>query len=337
MKRIILSLALIFAGCLSALAQGGLFPQNQVYAGPTSGGAGFPNARALVGADLPNPSGSTLGGVESLTCAAHQWLNTISISGVPACAQPAFTDISGSLACTQHPALTGFVTASAGSCATLLGATITIAQGGTGQTGQTAAFNALAPTPTRAGDIIYWNGSTFATLAGNNSGTQILTENASGVASWAASGSVSSVTCGTGLSGGTITTSGTCAVSLSNVTNSLSADMTMNVTANYFDGPSTAQGTSGTWLASGGVTVTDTGSGANVFCKLWDGTTVIDSRAVTIGAASQFQNIALHGVLAAPAANIKISCRDTTTTTGVIKFNSTGNSKDSTLTVFRIQ
>lgn len=55
----------------------------------------------LPAARLPNPSASTLGGVQSLTCAANQWLNTISTAGVPACAQPAFSNLSGSLASTQ--------------------------------------------------------------------------------------------------------------------------------------------------------------------------------------------------------------------------------------------
>jgi hypothetical protein len=38
------------------------------------------------------------------------------------------------------------------------------------------------------------------------------------------------------------------------VTNSLGADVLLNNTANYFTGPSVAQGTSGTWFASGNVT-----------------------------------------------------------------------------------
>lgn len=70
--------------------------------------------------------------------------------------------------------------------------------------------------PTRAGDIAYYNGTTWVTLAGNNSGTQFFTENASGVPSWATvagTGTVTSVTCGTGLDGGTFTSSGTCSLS----------------------------------------------------------------------------------------------------------------------------
>lgn len=49
----------------------------------------------LPAARLPNPTASTLGGIESLTCAANQWLNTISTSGVPACAQPGVSNLSG--------------------------------------------------------------------------------------------------------------------------------------------------------------------------------------------------------------------------------------------------
>jgi hypothetical protein len=57
----------------------------------------------LPAARLPNPSATTLGGVESIVVKAHQWVNTISTAGVPATTQPAFTDISGSLALAQLP------------------------------------------------------------------------------------------------------------------------------------------------------------------------------------------------------------------------------------------
>jgi hypothetical protein len=66
---------------------------NTVWAGPAGGVSALPTWRALVGGDLPVPPASTLGGIESLTCATHSWLNSISIAGVPACAQPAVTDL----------------------------------------------------------------------------------------------------------------------------------------------------------------------------------------------------------------------------------------------------
>ena len=43
----------------------------------------------------------------------------------------------------------------------------------------------VIPTATRAGDIVYWSGAAWVNLPGNNSGTQVLQENAAGVASWA--------------------------------------------------------------------------------------------------------------------------------------------------------
>jgi len=48
-------------------------------------------------------------------------------------------------------------------------------------------FATLAPTPIRAGDIIYWNGSAWIDLAGNNGSTGFLQETGAGVPSWAAS------------------------------------------------------------------------------------------------------------------------------------------------------
>lgn len=74
-------------------------------------------------ARLPNPTAATLGGVESIAAVAHQFLTAISTAGVPAQAQPAFSDISGSVAATQMPALTGDVTMAAGATATVLGKT----------------------------------------------------------------------------------------------------------------------------------------------------------------------------------------------------------------------
>src|SRR6516164_9749450 len=41
------------------------------------------------------------------------------------------------------------------------------------------------PTPTRAGDVIYWNGTAWITLAGNNATTAMLQETGAGVPSWA--------------------------------------------------------------------------------------------------------------------------------------------------------
>jgi hypothetical protein len=76
---------------------------NLVWAGPGTGAAAAPTFRSLVGADLPNPSSSTLGGVQSFAAVGSQWIRQISTSGVPTASQPAFTDISGTVAAAQLP------------------------------------------------------------------------------------------------------------------------------------------------------------------------------------------------------------------------------------------
>ncbi len=66
--------------------------------------------------------------------------------------------------------------------------TLGYAEGGCNANSQTSCRNNVFPTPTRAGDLVYWNGSAWVTLPGNNSGTQVLQETSSGVPSWAAGG-----------------------------------------------------------------------------------------------------------------------------------------------------
>lgn len=123
---------------------------------------------------------------------------------------------------------------------------------------------------------------------------------------------------------------------LSSVTNSLSGDVVLNNTANYFDGPSVAQGTAGTWFASGIVTCTDTVAAADLFFKLWDGTTVIASGHLIVNGGAQTPSASVSGFITSPVGNIRISVRDTTSVNGLIKFNVTGTSKDSTLSAIRI-
>lgn len=129
--------------------------------------------------------------------------------------------------------------------------------------------------------------------------------------------------------------SGTLVYGGTQITNSLSGNVALNSTSTFFDGPSMAQGSTGTWYASGTVTLLDT-SGANIQCKLWDGTTVIASSSEPI-TANNANSMSLSGYLASPAGNIRISCKDITQTTGTIQFNVTGTSRDSTLSAFRVQ
>lgn len=120
------------------------------------------------------------------------------------------------------------------------------------------------------------------------------------------------------------------------ITASLGADTTLNNASNYFDGPSVAQGTSGTWFATGTVTVQAGSAASNFSAKLWDGTTVIASCVVSQGTVSGRATITLSGYLASPAGNIRISVKDVSTTDSKILYNNSGNSKDSTITAFKV-
>ena len=125
--------------------------------------------------------------------------------------------------------------------------------------------------------------------------------------------------------------------SMSGITASLGADVNLNNTGSYFDGPSIAQGTSGTWFVSGTVTMSEASASPVFDVKLWDGTTVIASTKF-YGASSGGQNytVSLSGYIAAPAGNLRISVKDETSTGGKIVYTASGNSKDSTITAFRI-
>lgn len=123
---------------------------------------------------------------------------------------------------------------------------------------------------------------------------------------------------------------------LTSLTSSLGADVALNNIANYFDGASVAQGTTGTWFVTANATCSDTAGTANFFAKLWDGTTVIDS-GNSIGPGANLRvNITLAGIITSPAGNLKISVRAPDATTGKIEFNRTGTSKDCTITAIRI-
>lgn len=117
---------------------------------------------------------------------------------------------------------------------------------------------------------------------------------------------------------------------------SLGANVVLNNTANFFDGPSVAQGSVGTWWVSGTVTFLDTTTAATFYAKLWDGTTVISSSAFTTAGINIVGALTLSGFIVAPAGNLRISCRDIGTVNGLILANTTGLSKDSTISAIRI-
>lgn len=125
-------------------------------------------------------------------------------------------------------------------------------------------------------------------------------------------------------------------ISASQITNTLGADVALNNTSSSFDGPSVAQGSTGTWLAFGTVTLHDTSGAASFVIKMHDGTTTIASARTVSTGASNPVTVSLSGYLPTPAGNLRISVQDATSTSGKILFNASGLSKDSNITAIRI-
>lgn len=165
-----------------------------------NGGTGTATPALVAGTNVtitgtwPNQTINSLGG-GTVTSVAASVPDFLSIAGSP-------ITTSGTLAITYS------------------GTALPVANGGTGQTTASAAFNALSPV-TSTGDLIIGNGANSATRLAIGANGYILTSNgttASWVAAGSGSGTVTSITAGTGLTGGTITTSGTIALDTTAVT-----------------------------------------------------------------------------------------------------------------------
>ena len=77
-----------------------------------SGYAGLDSSSKLSASQLPNPSSSTLGGIQSFAAQANKWISSISTAGVPSATQPAASDLSngttgsGSVVLATSPTIT---------------------------------------------------------------------------------------------------------------------------------------------------------------------------------------------------------------------------------------
>ncbi len=115
-----------------------------------------------------NDTGAVNHGVQSNGGAANKWISAIADNGTETLSQPAFTDISGSLSCSQTPAYTGDVTKASGSCTTVL-ANI---PNDTPAAGDILFTSIAAPGPPGAGARV-WYDSTAANLFAEDSGANI--------------------------------------------------------------------------------------------------------------------------------------------------------------------
>ena len=136
---------------------------NAIFAGPSSGAAAAPTFRSLTTADIP----------------ALSYVTSVAAS------VPAFLSIAGSP-----------ITTSGTLAISYSGTALPIANGGTGETTASAAFNALSPVTT-TGDLIIGNGTNSATRLAIGANTYVLTSNGT-TATWAAaSGGVTQIVAGT--------------------------------------------------------------------------------------------------------------------------------------------
>lgn len=222
---------------------------NLIWAGPTTGVAATPTFRSLVGADLPNPGASSLGGIESFAGSASQWIRSISTSGVPASSQPAFSDISGVATGAQLPnpspttlggiesfvavtsrwinqiSTSGVPSATQPNFTDIAGSAI-LSQlpvisnlsvlgnnsGGSAVPSGLSASNVLDFIGSVQGDVLYRNASNWTVLAPGTSGQVLTSGGAAANPAWATvtgTGTVTSVATNNGIAGGTITTTGT--------------------------------------------------------------------------------------------------------------------------------
>lgn len=69
---------------------------NVVFAGPAAGGPAAPSFRALVGADLPDPSLTAKGGVKAIAAITSRFITSISLLGQPVLGTVSSTDIADS-------------------------------------------------------------------------------------------------------------------------------------------------------------------------------------------------------------------------------------------------
>lgn len=178
-----------------------------------------------------------------------------------------------------------------------------------------------------------------ASLAASGSGTITATTNANLTGGVTSVGNAATVVTNANLTGLVTSVGNATSLNLSSITNSLANDITITTANTYYDGPSVAQGSTGTWFVSGTVTCADPTSGGGRFAaKLWDGTTLIATGANRVGGSGDLCSISLSGFLATPAGNLRISVTDTSNSgVGTISSNGTGNSHhDSTITAFRI-
>ncbi|MGN8547817.1 hypothetical protein ACQPTN_24840 [Bradyrhizobium sp. 13971] len=126
-------------------------------------------------------------------------------------------------------------------------------------------------------------------------------------------------------------------VTVNPVINSLGANVSITNTTSFFDGPTSSQGAAtGTFYVSGYVSLFGSSATNPYTVRLWDGTTVAASTFASSAAANQSVVVHISALVTNPAGAIRISVKNTNNTSSIMQFNATGDSKDCTISVYRI-
>lgn len=270
----------------------------------TGNGTSPVNQVAIIGLVLGN--GASAPTAYGGTTCTNQFMSVLSAFGVATCT--AFN-------------LTGAQFANQGTTTTILH----------GNAGGNLSFGAVSLTTDASGTLQAAQEPAHTGDCTNSAGSLALNCTKTGGVAFAAS-ATTDTTNASNISSGTLPVA---RLGLFPLTNSLGADVNLTNVANFFDGPTIAQGTTGTWFAIGTVELIDTVVGAQMFCKLWDGTTVISSAVVNTPGASQGWSVTMAGYITSPTGSLRVSCKDATAITGKISAAGAGPNT-STISAFRL-
>jgi hypothetical protein len=142
---------------------------------------------------------------------------------------------------------------------------------------------------------------------------------------------------GSKVKGLTVDAAGGVAFPLSSIlTAALASAVAMNVTSQFFVGPSLSL-PAGKWLVVGKVCVSDTSGAASFGAKLTDGTTVFDSSGCTTAGANYIGNMSVNGVITlAVTSTVSVSACNVNSAGASILASSFGGAKASSICAWRV-
>lgn len=186
-------------------------------------------------------------------------------------------------------------------------------------------------------------GSNVAAFLANptsgNLAAAVTGETGSGALVFGTSPTLSNPAFSTVISGGQTVTipslTGTLLVGGTQLSAALGADVALNNTSAYFNGPAVALPAGGTYLLIATLTIQDIASAANLDCRLWNGSASIGSARGWIASVGGITTVTLIG-LSAGGVTITSQAADITSTGGALRWNLSGNQADSRIVAFKV-